>query len=345
MFRSSALIATIALTVLVARGSTRAEERLVDGIAAQVGSRIVLVSEVLRLVGPQEAALRNAGAPESELAKLRADGLERMIESRLIEEVVRQGELYATDEEINETIKGIAKDNGLSLEQLYASVVFHGMSHEEYRLQIKNDLERRNVVQAVVGQKVTVEEGAIEKFYAERFSEQPQGGDAVHIRQILITYGGPAGRDENSACAEVTQARARIEAGEDFAVVAAEKSEVAPQDGGDIGWVHMDTVASWMSSALAPLEDGGTSDVVLLPFGCCILNLVEKREFTPVSYENARVALHRELYEQELEKNYRAWMEELRERTYIDRRGYFAEAARFGESPFELAKPEGRAIP
>lgn len=302
-----------------------------DGIAAQVGSRIVLVSEVLRLVGPQEAAMRAAGAPDSEIARLRASALENLIESRLIEELVKQAELYASDEEVDQTIASIAEENGLSLEQLKANVVFHGMTFEEYRSQIKRDLERRNVVNAVVGSKVSIDEDATRRLYEQRFANQPQGGVAVHVRQLLVTYGEKPKRDRASACAVVKQGLQRIRAGEDFARVARELSEVAPRDGGDIGWLHLDSAASWMSDALASLEPGDTSDVLVLPFGCTLLNLVERREVAPVTYEQARGRLEQELWEQALAEGYREWIDELRAKTYIDRRGYFADASRFGE--------------
>ena len=58
--------------------------------------------------------------PAVEIAKLRAEGLEKMIEWRLIEQVVRDAELYATDEEVDETIEAIASENGITVEQLRA---------------------------------------------------------------------------------------------------------------------------------------------------------------------------------------------------------------------------------
>jgi len=328
MTRRTLLAALTALSITAATAG--AEELLVDGIAAQVGNRIVLVSEVMRFVGPQEAAMRAGGAPESEIAKLRASALEHLIESKLIEELVQRAELHATDEEVDATIASIAQENGLTIEQLEASVVFHGMAFDEYRLQIKRDLERRNVVNAVVGSKVSIEEADVRRLYAERYSSQPQGGVAIHVRQLLVTFGGPSKRDPANACALVAAAQQRIRDGEEFAAVARDVSEVAPQDGGDIGWLHLDSVAPWMSDALATLEPGGVSDIVELPFGCTLLNLVERREFAPVTFEQASNALSQELWEQALEAGYREWIDELRGNTYIDRRGYFAEAAHFG---------------
>ncbi len=325
-------------------GLAGAQEQLVDGVAAQVGNRIVLISEVLRSVRAHEAALREAGAPEREIAKLRAEGLERLIEARLIDKVVANNELYAEEEEIDRTIDTIAKDHGLTVQQLRASVAFQGMTYDEYREEIKRELERRNVVHAVVGREIEVEEEDVEKLYRERFADQPDGGDMIHVRQLLVTFGGQSQRDQATACAETQAARERIRAGESFFDVAREVSEVAPLDGGDIGWLHRDNIAAWMSDALESLAPGDTTDVIVLPFGCSLLQLVEIKTYRPVTYENAREALAQEAFERALESGYREWMEELRQDTYIDRRGYFADAAKLGEQTFPV-QPDPPARP
>ena len=59
------------------------------------------------------------------------------------------------------------------------------------------------------------------------------------MRQILRAYGGASQRDQATACAEV-RSRARADrGGEPFENVAAQVSEVAPRDGGDIGWLPL----------------------------------------------------------------------------------------------------------
>ena len=305
-----------------------ADTVLIDGIAAQVDGQIVLVSEVMRSVRPQEEAMRRAGAPEQEIAKLRADALERLIESRLVEKVVEDSNSKASDDEIARTIEGIAKENGLTVEQLYASVVFHGLTVEEYRGQIKHDFERRNLVQGMLGSRVKVEDEEVEALYAERYGKHQESGESVHVRQILRAYGGASQRTQEAACAEVAIARDRVAGGEPFEKVAAQVSEAAPRDGGDIGWLPLKSVAPWMSQALTGLPDGGISDVLVLPFGCSLLQLVERRVLEPVSFEQAKEPLARELWERKLEYEYRTWIEELRGHSYIERHGYFADAAK-----------------
>lgn len=327
---SHRILFTAALALAPGAPARAADTALIDGIAAQVDGRIVLVSEVMRSVRPQEEAMRRAGAPEQEIAKLRADALERLIESRLVEKVVEDSNSKASDEEIARTIEGIAKENGLTVEQLYASVVFHGLTVEEYRGQIKRDFERRNLVQGMLGSRVKVEDEEVEALYAERYGKQQESGESVHVRQILRAYGGASQRTQETACAEVALARDRVVGGEPFEKVAAQVSEAAPRDGGDIGWLPLASVAPWMSQALTGLPDGGISGVLVLPFGCSLLQLVERRVLEPVSFEQAKDALSRELWERKLEYEYRTWIEELRGHSYIERHGYFADAAKLG---------------
>lgn len=325
--------AALLLGLVPAPAAQGAQEQIVDGIAAQVGSKIVLLSDVARVIGPQEEAMREMGAPETEIAKLRADGLERVIENRLIESVVERAELFASEEQITSTITGIAAENGLSVEQLYASVAFHGMTVEAYREQIKHDLERRNAVNTMVGTQISVEETAVRSLYDDRFRNQPEGGVAARVRQIVVSHGEPSKRTPQVACDAVRAARARIEGGESFELVASEVSEVSPQTGGDIGFFHLDEVAGWMRAALVSLEPGQISEVLELPFGCSLLQLVERNNFEPISYEQAHERLSQEVWQREMEKKYREWLELLREDTYIERRGYFAEAgARIGRA-------------
>jgi peptidyl-prolyl cis-trans isomerase SurA len=335
----------VSLAALWLAGPVAAAEQLVDAIAAQVGTRIVLVSEVMQSVAQQEAKIREMGAGEQDVAILRAEALERLIEARLIESVVAQLELYAEDEEIERTVQSIAEENGLTLEQLYASVVFHGMTRDEYREQIKRDLERRNVVNAMVGSGVTVNDLDLRILYDERFGSMPDQAEMVRVRQILVTYGKASKRDPEQACEAARGARQRVLAGEDFAEVAKEVSEVARRDGGDIGWLEVDQLASWMSESIAPLSDGEMSEAILLPFGCSVLKLEETRDVKRLSFEEAKPKLQEELWAREMEKAYRVWMEELRGRTYIDRRGYFADAAQLGDTTFPLAAPDAPEAP
>jgi peptidyl-prolyl cis-trans isomerase SurA len=332
----------IAAGVFFSATSASPDEILVDGIAAQVGEGVVLFSEVIAMVSEGERQMRAAGVGEEQIAKLRAQGLERMIEDKLIRSEVARMELYASDDEIDETISMIASDNGLTPEQLADSVRTENLDFEDYREQIKEKIEYQRVIQVALMPKIEVEETAVRRLYDQRFKDQPDGGDQVHLRQILIPVG--AGKKADAACAEVSAAAARIAAGEKFEVVASEVSAAAPSQGGDIGWLHVSSLAAWMAELVAKLEPGEVSPVNQQPFGCSLLKLVERRAFERVSYEAAKPQLYREIQQMMMESEFVVWMEELRERTYIQRFGYFADAAKLDSTIIDPTKPEKDAL-
>jgi parvulin-like peptidyl-prolyl isomerase len=159
------------------------------------------------------------------------------------------------------------------------------------------------------------------------------------LRQLLVPVGPE--KDADAACAEVGAAADRIAAGETFEAVASEVSAAAPEKGGDIGWLHASSLAAWMAELVAKLEPGEVSPVTRQPFGCNLLKLVERRAFERVSYEMARPQLYAEIQQMMMESEFVVWMEELRERTYIQRYGYFADAAKLdatADNPVDTEK-------
>ena len=314
------------LPLLLLAPAARAEEVLADGIAAQVGSELVLVSEVAELVGPAEATARQQGATDADIAKLRADGLEQLIERKLIAKVVQDANLQASDADVDKAIEAIAQDNGLSLDQLRASLESHGLGWNDYRARIKAEVEREKVIHAVVGAQVSVDESEVRALYRQLYADQPTGGEALHVRQILVLAGEGTPRDLPAACAAARDAERRIAKGEAFESVAHDLSAAAPQHGGDIGWIHYDTMADWMKKAVDGVAPGQTSQVLELPFGCTLVQVVERKSFEPVSYEQAKSSLEQQVYERKMMDKYREWIDDMRKHTFIDRRGYFASA-------------------
>lgn len=330
--------ASCLIALLLLPWSATADEVLVDGIAAQVGTHIVLVSEVMQLVADQERRMRAAGAPEQEIVKARAEALETMIEWRLIEQVVENAELYATDAEIDTTIDAISRENNISLAQLKRDLAAQQMTWEGYRKEIKRELERRKVLNAVVATGVKVEENEVQELYESRFKDQPEAGTTVHLRQILVPGGEDTGVSLAQSCGLVERAREQLANGASFQEVAARYSAVAPERGGDLGWLHVDSVAGYLRELIAPLEPGGLSRTQELPIGCTLVQLVERKEWRPVGFEEAKAKLTAEIFERKMMDEYRSWMEKMREQTFIERRGYFADAARFKRE----ARPAGQ---
>ncbi len=319
----AAVLAAAAGLPLVA-GPGQAEEKLYDGIAAQVGSGVVLISEVNQMSAPVEVRMRKAGVPEDEIDRMRADVLDRLIESRLIEDVVHRLELDASDREVDLAISTIATEAGVSVAQLEKSVTGHGLTVDEYREKIRGEIERSKVISTMVRSRVRIEPMEIEAIYYDQFGSQPSGGEEVHILHILVASVPQAPRTRAEACRLVEEGRDRILAGEtDFATLANEISDANPGRGGDLGWIHSRDMAGWMAPLVRDLEPGQTSGIIENRFGCNLLQLAGRRKFEPVTFEQAKPKIEGMLMRQKMEEEYSEWVETLREQTYIEKKPGF----------------------
>jgi peptidyl-prolyl cis-trans isomerase SurA len=298
---------------------------MIEGVAAQVGNEIILASEVLELTAPIEQRMRDADVPASEIVAVRQEALDRLIESQLLSSVVERLELGADREEVDNAISGIAEENGLSLDQLLASIQSHGLTIEEYRAKIRTEIERSKVVNAMVRSRVQMSDEEVRALFEEQFGEQREGGEEVYLRHILVLTDGPQRRTSAVACEIVRDARAQIEAGKTpFSDVAQRVSDMDPERGGDLGWMHRADLASWMSSAVSAMKPGELSDVVEMPFGCNLLQLVDRREFRPIEFKDVEPRLRNIIFQRKTDVEFTKWLDILRAQTYIERKGTFA---------------------
>lgn len=296
---------------------------LLEGIAAQVGSEIVLVSEVRELAAPTIARAKQAGASERDLRMIEAQALERLIEKALLRVVVKRAELQASDEEIDGTIAEIASDNGITPAQLRASVEAQGLPYAAYRERIKGEIEHSKVVQGVIGSRIEIDAKEVEEIYRREFASRPQGGDEFHVRSFVVSPQAPSQKGE--ACARVREAHARVAAGEDLLDVASGVATMDPE----LGWVHESQLAPWIEAAVRPLAAGQLSAVSEEPFGCAFVQLLERRAVQPIALEDARRAITNQIYQDRLQSEYAKFIDEIREHTYIERKGTVASIEEF----------------
>jgi peptidyl-prolyl cis-trans isomerase SurA len=316
----------LAVPLLAALAGAVHAELLLDGIAAQVGSEVVLVSDVRDAAGPTAARARAQGARDEDIRQLYVEVLEQMIERALIQQLVLRAEIGASDAEVDEAIASIASENGLSTDKLRASVEAQGMPYALYRERIRSEIEHTRVINDVVASKTRVEERELKQLYEEQIEKQPGGGEQFFLRVIVVTAKGDVPDARAVACGQVDAAKARVSAGEAFEAVAREVSEANPESGGEQGWVHESELAGWMRGPVEALPAGGVSDRIDAGFGCGIVQVVERRAFVPLSFEQAREGLYRRVFDQRMAVEYKKLVARLREQTYIERKGIFGES-------------------
>jgi len=217
----SAGIAAAGLCALaLAAAPARAE--IADGVAVIVGDEVILLSEVREAWQSYVNRVRERGEPlnDQDLLELRNSAVKTLVDERLVLQVAKKQNLSASDEEIDESIAGIAQDEGITVDAIYAAAAQQGLDKKTYREQLGRQITRMKIVQGAVQGKVRVTDADVRKLYEERYGNA-KPGLRIRVLHILIPVPPdtpPAKRAE--AHALTVQLREKAVSSGDFAALA-----------------------------------------------------------------------------------------------------------------------------
>jgi peptidyl-prolyl cis-trans isomerase SurA len=258
----------------------RAGAEIVDRIIAIVGDEIILSSEVDEEVFLAQLQNRLDPADESAVREFREQVLESLIEAKVLYEKARVEGIRATREEIDQRVDDMLANvrsqfpsEQAFLEQLEQENASIDDLRKAYRIRVEQQLIVGKLVERSIMSQVVVDEREIRAYWDTHHDEIPAIPAGLVLRRILIRFGG--GEVVDSASVErATIVRRRLESGEDFATLAKVFSEgPAAARGGELGGFHPDDLAPDLATAVAELEVGAISRVVLTDRGAHILRL------------------------------------------------------------------------
>ena len=300
-----ALAGCFLLSVMsIANGSV-----VVDRVIAVVNDDIITMSDLQR-----EAAKNRADKRDNGLL------LEDMINRKLELAAAKRASMDTTDKELDEAIADIMKRNALDRAQFEAALAKDGLTLEQYRAELKEQMTVSRVFNKFVRSGLAVEETEIRDFY-DRNNKNYSLPEEIRVRQILFKIPGkasPAQRDAVREKANAVSERARR--GKDFVRLAREfsESETAEQDG-DLGFMQRGHTLPEIELAARTMKPGEIAGPLQCASGFHLIRLEEVR--TPVKpYELVRDEIANAIYQQKLENTYRAWLQTLRSESHVENR-------------------------
>lgn len=315
-------LGVIAAVALLWSGVARAE--LVDKVAAVVNRDIIALSEVQQRAAPELARLageRDAKRRADQRAQIMKQALDVLIADKLIEAEIRELGLGVTSAEVDEAMKDVQKQNGVTDATQFAELLSReGYTLASYREFLGKQIARGRLMQMKVSSKVKVSEEDLKAAYAQY--SKVEGDEAeVHARHILVTV------DAKATPEQVEEARKKAEAiaaearrpGMDFSALAKARSEgPSAADGGDLGFFRRGVMVPAFEKAAFSLKVGEVSEPIRTNFGWHVLKVEEKRAVGVTPYEEMRGKLEAQLRQQKTEKFVDQYVQELRKKAVIE---------------------------
>jgi peptidyl-prolyl cis-trans isomerase SurA len=262
--------------------------------------------------------------PSGDLKKINdsdREVLEQFITEKLLEAEVRESGIKVSDQDVTRYIDEIKKQNRLSDDDLKTALSREGQTLESYRAAVKSELEKSEILNRQVRNKVNITNEDVERYYklnANKFRSE----DRVRLRHILLALSQTASPEEVQAVTEkATDLYKRIVAGADFAELAREYSAGAGQAaGGDIGWVTRGTLIGGIEQvAFEKLSVGQVSAPFRTSMGVHIVKLEARETGTVLPLSTVAPRIKEELQSKALEDRFVKWLKtDLRRKHRVD---------------------------
>ena len=316
-----------------------AADTVIEEIVVRINGSIISRSDLQRSKEDLAKECREKGGSEAdcqgEVAAKEKDVLRDLIDQQLL--IQKGADLGITGEtELINRLNDMRKSMNLgSLEDLEKAATAQGISWEDYKAGIKNQIITQQVIQREVGPKISITQEDIKKFYDEHQKDLDRP-EAVRLSEILLSTAPPAAKEgeapaEDSATIAAAQkkadeAEAALKKGEKFEDVAKKYSQgPTASQGGDLGDFKKGVLAKQLEDRVFNMKKDEVSEPIRTKQGFVILKVTEHQTagIPPITDKDLLNDIQNAIYYQKLQPALREYLTKLREDAFIDiKQGY-----------------------
>jgi peptidyl-prolyl cis-trans isomerase SurA len=286
----------------------------VDGFAAKVNGVIITAGDVLELTAPQrqEARRRFSGRQLAEQhARLFDEGLERLIEQRLILESYRALGATLPEGAVRERTDTILRERfNNQRSELLAALRAAGTTESEWRQEIRDQVIVQQLTQQFVTRRIQVTPSMIKA----RFDKDPDRFvTPLEVRLQVLALRPVADEQLDERIEFLSRLHRELREGADFTEMVIEHSQGPnARTGGDQGWVRAETLPAVLQNAVKDLNVGQISEPLFAPTQHFLIKLTDRRGGSRQTLAEAQPTLESELRREEFDRLHAEWIASLR---------------------------------
>ncbi|EAY4295477.1 peptidylprolyl isomerase SurA [Salmonella enterica] len=269
---------TLLLGIAMIANTSFAAPQVVDKVAAVVNNGVVLESDVDGLMQSVKLNAGQAGQQLPDDATLRHQILERLIMDQIILQMGQKMGVKITDEQLDQAIANIAKQNNMTMDQMRSRLAYDGLNYSTYRNQIRKEMIISEVRNNEVRRRITVLPQEVDAL-AKQIGTQNDASTELNLSHILIAL------PENPTSEQVNDAQRQAESiveearnGADFGKLAITYSaDQQALKGGQMGWGRIQELPGIFSQALSTAKKGDIVGPIRSGVGFHILKVNDLR--------------------------------------------------------------------
>ena len=300
-----------------------AEPVALDGVAAYVNDSFVTVGEVREAMAPLVPELRDVYQGSELQGKMQEtydDVLQSLIEEKLI---VRA---YEADTKLNKEVmtrhverrvtEFIEERFGGDRQEFLKVLKDEHMSYEEWHRRMRDRMIVGMMRQKEVDSQIVIPPREVRRIYEDNAAKY-QKPERVRL-SVIVIHGGTNDESRAAKLKLAVDTLAQLKAGASFAETAKRTSEESKaQEGGDWGWLDSADLRRELAEAVSPLGFGKLSGVLNVDGDYYLVKLVGRQVAGMTPFDEARVAIEKDLRRKETKRLYKLWVDRLRKDAFI----------------------------
>ncbi|MEC9405930.1 MAG: peptidylprolyl isomerase [Pseudomonadota bacterium] len=269
------LMSAVALTIALSTPARAAQ--LIDYVVAVVNEDVILNSQLEQAVDSIKRQIRASGNTPPTDTELREQMRERLIMQEIQSQRAAQRGIRVGDEELNQALEGIARQNGMNLRDFARALRNEGVDFLMVREQVRNELLTNSLRQREIDARVSVADREIDAFLAK--TRKNDQATEYRLEHILISVpDGSTDAVRDAARAEAEQVRQAIIDGASFSQMAISRSDATTAlDGGDLGWRTAGALPTLFADEVDNMTVGSVSPVIETGSGFNLIRLADQR--------------------------------------------------------------------
>ncbi|HEV2136824.1 MAG TPA: peptidylprolyl isomerase [Terracidiphilus sp.] len=317
---STLLLASCAVAQGVATEQTPYGGDVVMSIIARVNDQIITSSDYDRAMKEMEQEDEQRGATMQQESQDRKNLLRSLIDQQLW---LSKGKELGTkcDVELTKRLDDIRKQYHLaSIEDLQKAAQEQGVSFEDFKSNICNQIITQNVMRQEVGSTIQITPGETRQYY-EQHKQDYTRPESIHLDEILISTGSDGTDDPQKLAAAKAKAEdieSKLHAGGDFSQLARNFSDgPTAAGGGDLGDYKRGQLPQELEDKTFSLKPGEWTDPILTRQGWIILKVTQHTAAGPATYQDVQDQVADALYMSRMEPAIRAYLNKMRDSASI----------------------------
>jgi len=254
-------------------------------IAAVVNDEVVSVFDLTSRMRLVELSSNLADTPETR-QRIEPQVLRSLIDERLQLQEAKKQNVIASDDELNNALSQIEKQNNMQPGQLNAFLTARGIDRGSLLNQLTASIVWAKLVRRLAAQTTEISDEEIDD--AQKRIKEHAGEPQSRVAEIFLAVDNPSQDQEVRNLAE--KLTEQMKQGARFSAIAQQFSQSATATvGGDLGWLRPDQLPPDIAAAAAKLKPGELSPPIRTNSGYYLVLVIDRRNGDTGTSQSAQI--------------------------------------------------------